>query len=508
METTDEGTVVPRQLTAPGVSGFAPDRAAAVIEAVLELGEIDGGLDRIAPVLTRLALTVSGADGASVSTVVGSDVGAIAAGGLLDGVTGVVHNSPENSFHGIVLATGTSQVCFDARTDTRVDREACEKLGVRSLAIMPMRQGNYIYALLMLVSGEPGGVTQAAVDLMAPLIRAASIRYARGQAEASASSQLALLREVAEASREVLLAEDPAQHLVDAVARIAGAPHVYLLEPSSPGTLTITHEHGFSMLGRESAADASTFSGTAFSSGRSKVVADWTGHPAASTQLVAALVRGEANDARAGVYVPLVTDQGPVGVVAALLPVVITAANAELLGLLQLLAAEAGIAISRDRLRRRLSDEARSDPLTGLANRRVWNERLTQELARAERSEAAMAVAIIDLDFFKRFNDSFGHPAGDALLAEAAASWRSVLRPTDLLARIGGEEFALLLPDTDLDEARGIAERIGAVVPMDQTASIGLTMLEPGQTAEDAMLRADEALYAAKGNGRNQVATR
>ncbi|HEY1488334.1 MAG TPA: GGDEF domain-containing protein, partial [Micromonosporaceae bacterium] len=177
----------------------------------------------------------------------------------------------------------------------------------------------------------------------------------------------------------------------------------------------------------------------------------------------------------------------------------------ELLGLLRLLAAEAGIAITREDLRRSLADQARKDPLTGLGNRRVWTERLDFEIARSRRADAPLAIALLDLDFFKRFNDSYGHPAGDELLRRAAAAWLATVRPTDLLARLGGEEFGVILPGADGETAAGVLNRLRGVVPSDQSVSIGVTLYVPGEDADRTMHRADQALYAAKAAGRDQV---
>jgi diguanylate cyclase (GGDEF)-like protein len=149
---------------------------------------------------------------------------------------------------------------------------------------------------------------------------------------------------------------------------------------------------------------------------------------------------------------------------------------------------------------------ARTDPLTGLANRRTWDERLPEELERATRRGVPTAIALIDLDHFKAFNDHHGHQRGDDLLAGAAAAWAADLRTGDLLARWGGEEFALLLPATDLDEALAILERLQSQTPEDQSFSAGLIVerFRPGFDIDlDAVISGiDGALYAAKEGGR------
>src|SRR5688500_15023888 len=106
-----------------------------------------------------------------------------------------------------------------------------------------------------------------------------------------------------------------------------------------------------------------------------------------------------------------------------------------------------------------LARQARTDPLTGLANRRGWNEQLGRELAQARRSGRPVAVALLDIDDFKGFNDSRGHQAGDRLLVAAAAAWQGQLREGDVLCRWGGDEFAALLPDCSDDAAQEIIAR-------------------------------------------------
>ncbi|HEV7752553.1 MAG TPA: diguanylate cyclase [Baekduia sp.] len=154
-------------------------------------------------------------------------------------------------------------------------------------------------------------------------------------------------------------------------------------------------------------------------------------------------------------------------------------------------------------------DLARTDPLTGLANRRLWDERLAFELPRAARSEQPLCVAALDLDRFKPYNDRFGHAAGDTLLRELTTGWRAVLRASDLLSRLGGDEFAVLLPECDVAGAEAIVARLQAAMPGQAEGvrcSVGLVRWEPGEDAGELLARADGALYAAKAAGRGGVA--
>jgi diguanylate cyclase (GGDEF)-like protein len=169
---------------------------------------------------------------------------------------------------------------------------------------------------------------------------------------------------------------------------------------------------------------------------------------------------------------------------------------------------------------RQLADLAlasRRDALTGLPNRRAFEEDLAREASRAARAGTPLAVVVLDVDRFKAVNDTHGHAAGDAVLRAVAARAAGAIRAGDLLARIGGEEFGILLPAADLARAVDAAERIRttlAALPVEAagialaiTASLGCAALARGETPEALVARADARLYEAKGAGRNRVAS-
>jgi diguanylate cyclase (GGDEF)-like protein len=141
---------------------------------------------------------------------------------------------------------------------------------------------------------------------------------------------------------------------------------------------------------------------------------------------------------------------------------------------------------------------ARTDPLTGLANRRGWDEQLARELARARRSGEALSVVLLDLDDFKAFNDAHGHQAGDRLLLEAAAAWNGQLRDVDTLCRWGGDEFAVLLPACTRAQADEVIARLGPATPHHQSCAAGVAGWDGSETSEVLLGRADNALFDAK----------
>jgi diguanylate cyclase (GGDEF)-like protein len=158
-------------------------------------------------------------------------------------------------------------------------------------------------------------------------------------------------------------------------------------------------------------------------------------------------------------------------------------------------------AIKRADLLSQLTDMASTDSLTGLPNRRAWETNLHRALLEGE----PFVLAMLDLDYFKSFNDTRGHPAGDRLLKETAVAWREELRSGDFLARIGGEEFALLLPHCATKDALAVVDRLRKRVRYEQTCSAGIVVQEPGEDADALMARVDKELYVAKAAGRDRV---
>jgi diguanylate cyclase (GGDEF)-like protein len=166
-----------------------------------------------------------------------------------------------------------------------------------------------------------------------------------------------------------------------------------------------------------------------------------------------------------------------------------------------LLAHEAAAVIARADMLDNLADEAQTDPLTGLPNRRAWDA----HVKRLHSEGSQFVIAMIDFDHFKRFNDTYGHPAGDRLLKATTAAWRDQLRTGDLLARLGGEEFGLLLRDCDPQIATEVTERLRRNVSDNWTCSAGIAVGLSGESVDEIIARADAALYEAKAAGRDRT---
>jgi diguanylate cyclase (GGDEF)-like protein len=211
-------------------------------------------------------------------------------------------------------------------------------------------------------------------------------------------------------------------------------------------------------------------------------------------------------DAGAALWEPVLKDEGAaVGVLAVYWGEQLPRVSSETQRAVHLLALEAAIAIDRGELLGRLEVAARTDDLTGLLNRRAWDEELGRELARANRTGAALCVAILDLDRFKQYNDTHGHQAGDRFLKQLSGAWTANLRTGDILARYGGEEFALAFPGTNLEHAQQMLERLCESLPDGQTCSAGVCQWDGEESAESLTARADTLLYAAKAGGRDRV---
>ena len=182
---------------------------------------------------------------------------------------------------------------------------------------------------------------------------------------------------------------------------------------------------------------------------------------------------------------------------------------------LEQLTRQSAITINRANAYSKVLQYATLDALTNLNNRRQFEIRLKQEIATTKRQKNPLCAMMIDIDFFKKVNDTYGHASGDIVLKTVASIIKQELRESDIPARYGGEEFAILLPYTHIDEAKIVSERLRSAVEKTQisldkkninvTISMGLAEFSQDETGEDLFKRADEALYQAKESGRNRV---
>jgi diguanylate cyclase (GGDEF)-like protein len=207
---------------------------------------------------------------------------------------------------------------------------------------------------------------------------------------------------------------------------------------------------------------------------------------------------GERGRVRCALWQPVMRDRATVAVLALYWLTPVAAPKQSVRATIVLLAAQAAIAIERVDLLARLERIAHTDELTGLLNRRAWREALPREMARAKREQWPLCVAMLDIDGLKKLNDTHGHHAGDQLLKQNAAAWGSALRPVDLLARYGGDEFAAVLTGCRLDDAQKLVDRLVDATPEDHSFSVGIAEWDGTQDVHALMAEADARLYAAK----------
>jgi len=220
----------------------------------------------------------------------------------------------------------------------------------------------------------------------------------------------------------------------------------------------------------------------------------------------------EGEAIRSGVAVPLPGETAPLGLMTIFTRAPEQAFSEEEVKELEELALRAGPAIENARRFREARQLADLDALTGLHNRRFFHETLARECARAHRYERNLALIIFDLDDFKAINDRIGHLSGDGVLAEAAERIREVVRSADIACRVGGDEFAVILPESTLSDADQLYGRLRSALssrPVGQagplTMSAGVAELQPDDDAIAFFQRADHALYGAKEAGKGQV---
>ena len=345
-------------------------------------------------------------------------------------------------------------------------------------------------------SGYRGALLAIAVSSIVGLVTHRLVADIRHRASDARRRERILVR-VSETVQQLYRSSDPRHDTCRAVMEVSEALAVGLYEPDSSGVLLLTTTTGApDSIAAGTPARSGSAAYDAFLSRQQLLIREdveahvanpdiWRIGGAPQSVLYQPLLRG---DQAVGVLV--VGWSGPAQVTE---PRVVVAS---------LLAHEIAAVIERADVLEQLTDEALTDPLTGIPNRRAWDAHVAQAM---KTGRELVAVAMLDIDHFKQFNDSYGHPAGDRLLREAAAAWKSETRAGDFLARYGGEEFALLLTGKDTGAVRALVERLRARMPANQTCSAGIALMVDGDTPEQLLVRADRALYEAKEAGRDRT---
>ncbi|MCB1007601.1 MAG: GGDEF domain-containing protein [Acidobacteria bacterium] len=366
-----------------------------------------------------------------------------------------------------------------AGTETRVDTRM--PAGTRTLRFVPL-----------------SGATDGAEPLT---LIAISEPHADGAEIEELRSRASDLETLATAARALARSSYPVEArrtICEAAIDVAGADVVALVELNADGHgLVVAAASGADIEGRTIDMDRTDHAARAFATGRAEFTPGIGGENSASAWPLG----GSGADAAS--WHPVRRSIGIRAVIAVGWRRPQPPPGNRMMGSMELLAGEAAVAIDRAAALEQLTEMARTDPLTELCNRRAWQDELSRELARSERGGQPLAVGLLDLDELKSYNDRWGHAAGDRVLLTAAARWRRRLRLTDVLARIGGDEFAVTMPGCTLEGATEVADQLRAALPDGLSCSIGVAEWSGAESASELLGRADEALYAAKNAGRN-----
>jgi diguanylate cyclase (GGDEF)-like protein len=345
---------------------------------------------------------------------------------------------------------------------------------------------------LMLVSILIGISVQSLVEKLHAQ-RATSLQAA--EQTAGLAEQLAA---VARVRHSMQVNQDPRQAICEGARDLTGAAVSFLLEPRDEQTLERTAGVGFELTPVILPMDPARSAGAdCLLSGRRLFISD-----ARTDSRIPQLLRAQV-DASSLLYEPVVRR----GKVMAVLVVgwrAVTDPSDAALEAMSLMAIEAAVSLEQADLLNTVQQLARTDQLTGAQNRRAFDELLPHVLKGAT-AAAPLCIALLDVDHFKAFNDTFGHPAGDRFLQNATVAWTLQLRGTDIIARFGGEEFAVVLPDCQLRDAVAVLDKLRRSTPTDQTISIGIAQWDGAESQQALLQRADTALYQAKADGRDRL---
>ncbi len=311
------------------------------------------------------------------------------------------------------------------------------------------------------------------------------------------------LAAVAAVAKCVQSGKDPRPVVVESIRELSAASSVVLTEALDQDTLVVTAGAGKDIVGLQMSLHDVSMTAQVWRSGQRVFVADVAENSTVSPTLL------KANAAASALWQPVVVRGQVQAVVGVGWEHRIEDPGDRAIRVVQVIADEAGTSLQASRLHSEMERMATTDPLTGSLNRRAWDRALQRLMELAQIKGEPLAIAILDLDHFKAYNDRHGHMAGDLRLTEFAVAARSCLRKEDVFARWGGEEFVVALPGCSPEQAarilHRILKRIRAAAPAGFTCSMGSSTWIPGEELASCIGRADAALYAAKNSGRNQI---
>lgn len=313
---------------------------------------------------------------------------------------------------------------------------------------------------------------------------------------AEARDRERMLEQVAEVVRNLSNSPHARAEVCAAAKTISNASMAILYEPTgASGELCSTSMAGIEIEPIEIGPHERSSVSEAFRTGRSFFIDENS-----ESQFFSSKIWELAGEPASILCEPLLRGEEPVGVLVVGWPKAVRVGGSRTTTI-ALLAHEVAAVIERADMLIQLADIASTDALTGLPNRRAWDTHLAETLTKDQQ----VTIAMLDLDHFKDYNDTYGHPAGDRLLRETAAAWREELRAGDFVARLGGDEFALLLPNCNPANALEVVERLRQRIPSEQSCSAGIAGHGPRVTPEALVAHADIALYEAKTAGRNRA---
>ncbi|MCW6050273.1 diguanylate cyclase [Lyngbya sp. CCAP 1446/10] len=476
------------------------ERLGIVIATQQEIALRNPNLDAVMAVITDRTQKLIGADGAVIAMLEGDEMVYRAASGIATAYLGL-RIKVGTSLSGKCIATGQIMICEDSETDARVDLAACQRIGLRSLVVVPLFYQDDRVGVLKVVSATPFAFTESDIQtlqLMAGFM-AGSLHLA-SEFEAK-NSLLSQLQESDERYCSVITT------MTEGVVLQLANGQITTCNASAERILGLTPDQ---MMGRTS------------------IDLDWRtigedGEPFPREQHPA-IITLRTGEARSNVVMGIHKSDQTLTWISINSQPLFHLNQSQPYGVVTTFADITERQEAEEILKNRAEQErlmAMTDGLTQVANRRCFDQRLQSEWHRLMQGKQQLSLIMLDVDYFKRYNDRYGHQAGDICLVEVAkAAAAAVRRSTDLFVRYGGEEFAAILPNTDAAGAIAVAESIrdaigDLAIPHEQsdvsailTVSMGIASMVPccGKSPDELIAAADRALYDAKRQGRDRYA--